>query len=149
MGVRVANLPAFRRSLARYGQDVDRRLVRAGRLIMAGIERAAKRRAPVDTGQLRASITWTIRMSRGRVVGLIGSAVRHAKYTEFREKVGATTRYVPGGGNVARPITSWPALSKRGGRSQTMPWLRPAVVEIVRKQAVAQIKRAVRQASGR
>jgi len=151
-GIRVASLAAFRRSVKKLGWDVERRLVLAGKQIMAGIERAAKRRAPVDTGQLRASITWTITTRGGKVIGLIGSAVRHAKYVEFRERGpggGGATRYVPGGGNVARPITSWPALRKRAGSGQSMPFLRPAVVEVIRARAIDRVKQAIRQASGR
>ncbi len=151
-GVRAASLVAFQRSVKKLGWDVTRRLVLAGKQIMAGIERAAKRRAPVDTGQLRASITWTITSRGGKVVGLIGSAVRHAQYVEFRERGGGSggaTRYAPGGGDVANPITSWPALRKRAGSGQSMPFLRPAVIEVVKARAIDRVKQAIRQASGR
>jgi hypothetical protein len=127
------DLRRFRESLARYGGRVDDRLAGAARKIMLRVERAAKLRAPVDTGQMRASIAWHVSTRAGRIVGRIGSAVAHAKYTEFpnRSLRRGKKKSRTGAGTVRSPYTSWPALKARGGHGQTMPWLRPAVVDVV------------------
>ena len=48
------------------------------------IERAAKQRAPVDTGNLRRSITTEIDPARGdKATGRVGTGVHYAPYVEF------------------------------------------------------------------
>jgi len=46
-------------------------------------ERAAKRLCPVDTGRLRASITWRIDRDAKGLLALIGTTVHYAAYVEF------------------------------------------------------------------
>jgi HK97 gp10 family phage protein len=46
-------------------------------------ERAAKHLCPVDTGRLRASITWRIDRDAKGLVALIGTTVHYAAYIEF------------------------------------------------------------------
>jgi HK97 gp10 family phage protein len=46
------------------------------------VETSAKRYAPVDRGQLRASITSTVGTTSNSLVGVVGSNVRHAPYQE-------------------------------------------------------------------
>lgn len=47
------------------------------------LEGAARMKAPVNTGQLRASITHDVREVGGDIQGLVGSNVVHAPYMEF------------------------------------------------------------------
>lgn len=111
--------------------------------MMSDIEHRAKRRAPVRTGAMRAGIWWRVDIdSQGHITGLIGSHAKYGKYTEFVDKPGgriqrASQRGAPyrGSGTVSDPFTMWPARLGRGSNkrgqwgSQTMPWLRPSVVE--------------------
>lgn len=46
-------------------------------------EAAAKAGAPVDEGQLRASIDSSVNVEAGRVVGRVGSPLPQARYTSF------------------------------------------------------------------
>lgn len=55
------------------------------------VQAAAKRKAPVDTGRLRASITPEVRATPGSgIKGVVGSVVVYAPYQEFgTKKMGA------------------------------------------------------------
>lgn len=46
-------------------------------------ETRAKRKCPVDTGRLRASVTGTIQREDGEIVGYVGSDVEYAIYVEL------------------------------------------------------------------
>lgn len=54
------------------------------------VDRDAKRRAPVDTGRLRASITPEVR-SGGTIQGVVGTNVKYAVFQEF----GTVRHFVP------------------------------------------------------
>ena len=47
------------------------------------LEAETKRRAPVDTGNLRASYTSIVERQRGTVVGHVGTNVEYAPHQEF------------------------------------------------------------------
>lgn len=89
------------------------------------VERAAKLKAPVDTGRLRASITSEVRRSGDTWEGVVGSKVKYAPYQEL----GTRPHFVP-----AKYIGKWAerhGLGYRGvfvsGRAQ--PFLQPAFDE--------------------
>ena len=72
-------------------QDLARRLIR--------VQNKARSLAPVDTGNLRGSITWEIRKRGNQLYGVVGTNVPYAIYME------KGTRYV-----APRPFLA-PALS--------------------------------------
>lgn len=77
----VANTPAIEELLNRpdgvVGQSIVRSLLR--------IERAAKRRCPVDTGRLRASITNRLGRDTEGLYGDVGTNVDYAPHVEVRK----------------------------------------------------------------
>lgn len=100
--------------------------------MLAGMRRAtllvqasAKRKAPVDTGRLRASITPEVQTRADGVVGIVGSNVKYAPFVEL----GTRRHFVPG-----RYIGTWArrhGLPEGGlvvsGKAQ--PFLQPAFEE--------------------
>jgi HK97 gp10 family phage protein len=72
-------------------QDLTRRLIR--------VQNKARSLAPVDTGNLRGSITWEIRKRGNQLYGIVGTNVPYAIYME------KGTRYI-----APRPFLA-PALS--------------------------------------
>lgn len=56
------------------------------------VQGAAKRKAPVDTGRLRASITPEVQTRADGVVGVVGSNVKYAPFVEL----GTRRHFVPG-----------------------------------------------------
>jgi HK97 gp10 family phage protein len=67
--------------------------------MLAGMRRAtllvqgsAKRKSPVDTGRLRASITPEVQTRADGVVGIVGSNVKYAPFVEL----GTRRHFVPG-----------------------------------------------------
>lgn len=56
------------------------------------VQGAAKRKAPVDTGRLRASITPEVQTRADGVVGIVGSNVKYAPFVEL----GTRRHFVPG-----------------------------------------------------
>lgn len=57
------------------GKELLRRTVR--------VEGGAKRRCPVDTGRLRASITHALERDAGGLVGTVGTDVEYAPFVEL------------------------------------------------------------------
>ena len=89
------------------------------------IEADAKINCPVDTGRLRSSITHNIRLDLvGGWTGRVGTNVEYAPYVEF-----GTPRMIAAHGvhDPASPVSSWAALSARGGSGQYMPFLRSSL----------------------
>jgi len=89
------------------------------------VQGAAKRKAPVDTGRLRASITPEVQTRADGVVGIVGSNVKYAPFVEL----GTRRHFVPG-----RYIGRWArrhGLPEGGlvvsGKAQ--PFLQPAFEE--------------------
>ncbi len=85
-------------------------------------ERYAKGNAPVDTGNLRNSLT---HQTEKRKV-LIGSAVKYAPYVEL-----GTGKYAEGGGGRQTP---WFYVDEKGvghvtSGSKAQPYLKPAIAE--------------------
>ena len=89
------------------------------------VQGAAKRKAPVDTGRLRASITPEVQTRADGVVGIVGSNVKYAPFVEL----GTRAHFVP-----AQYIGRWArrhGLPEGGlvvsGKAQ--PFLQPAFEE--------------------
>jgi hypothetical protein len=55
-------------------------VVRRVEAITVAVEAAAKQRAPVDEGILRASIDHAILVTRGRVIGRVGTGLKYGLY---------------------------------------------------------------------
>ena len=66
---------------ALYEQRAKKAIIIALRMIAAMIEAEAKRLCPVDTGRLRASITYIV--DEGRLTAMAGSNVLYAIYVEM------------------------------------------------------------------
>ena len=56
------------------------------------VQRSAKKKAPVDTGRLRASIVPEVRAQGNLVTGVVGSNVKYAAFVEL----GTVAHFVPG-----------------------------------------------------
>lgn len=86
---------------------VGKELARRGVMV----DRAAKQGAPVDTGRLRASITWRLGKDSRGLLAIIGTNVEYAAHVEFGHKVrGSKTKTV-----AARPFLRQALMSKGGG----------------------------------
>jgi len=116
--------------LDEYEGAVEEQLERAMILGAVEVEKFAKRRCPVETGNLRASITHEVERTSSGFTSRTGTNVKYAVYVEFGTgpRLAQLLGWRPG-----RPvITDWPAKSADrggvtgGGHSETMPWLRPA-----------------------
>ena len=86
------------------------------------------RRCPVDTGQMRRSIKLVPYVYGSREY-VLNVGVNYAVHVEY-----GTMRMIQAHGvhDPEHPITDWAALRKRGGSGQTMPFLRPAFLEVKR-----------------
>lgn len=95
---------------------------------MNKMEELAKRRVPVDTGRLRMSINLSPRFM-GSDSYTLADGVHYGVYVEY-----GTSRMIAAHGihDPENPITTWEALRKRNGRGQTMPFMRPAMLEVKR-----------------
>lgn len=62
---------------------IDRAFMRAAEIIGGKMETYAKKLCPVDTGNLRNSITHTTHLENKDVVVYVGSAVEYAPYVEL------------------------------------------------------------------
>lgn len=99
-------------------EDIEKALETIGRVA----ERYAKELCPVDTGNLRNSITHEVDMSDNSVA--IGTNVEYAPYLEF-----GTGIYAEGGG---RPTPWWYQDPKTGEwifthGNKPQPYIRPAI----------------------
>lgn len=75
---------AFAAKLALFGKVLDQRLGEAMEKVVLMVEATAARLAPVDTGNLRASIVSEVRDDvRDRVAGYVGTNVEYAPFQEF------------------------------------------------------------------
>lgn len=134
--VEIKGLDEQIRRLDRYPQIAGVELGIAMRQAVAMIEREAKIAAPVNTGQLRSSITSKIElMMGGEVTGIVGTNVIYAPAVEF----GARPHFPP-----LQPLAYWVSrklgiqgwegigvtimiarkIAARGTRAQ--PFLKPA-----------------------
>lgn len=75
----VVDHQALEQLLASPAGDIARDL--AERAI--AVEAAAKRLCPVDTGRLRASITWAIEHDEQGILAVVGTNVHYAPHVEF------------------------------------------------------------------
>ena len=100
--------------------------------------RYSRRICPVDSGLLRASISWKV--ESGNII--LGAYTDYAEYIEF-----GTVRMTKSHGrhDPKRPVTSWKALKDRGGRNQMMPFIRPAIHLAVKKFIPDRIREEVRK----
>ena len=76
------------------------------RVLCLRVEREAKRRAPVDTGRLRASLRTDVQTVGRRVIGTVGTSVEYAAAQEFGTRTGVPARRYLGGAlqTVARQL---------------------------------------------
>jgi hypothetical protein len=75
----------------------DGPVARALQVILTKAENAAKRRCPVDTGRLRASIGTRIERDGLGIVGVIGTNVEYAPYVEFGARGRPPVAFLRGG----------------------------------------------------
>jgi HK97 gp10 family phage protein len=80
---RVEGLDEFRRALRRFPKVAKRGAKRGMKRGVLRVQRSARQSAPVDTGRLRASIAYVVRVLANGVRGIVGSAVEYAPFVEF------------------------------------------------------------------
>jgi len=128
-------------------------------LVAIGVEvtRHAKLRVPVSSkgsgghrpGHLKQSIRWEIHGAGLDMEVRIGPSVDYAPFLEYGTNriAGGDVKALGTGDDIqdSQAIFSWPALKKRGGSNQQMPWLRPAAT-MVRPRAKALMTAAMRKA---
>ncbi len=68
------------------GKELARRAVK--------VDNAAKRLCPVDTGRLRASITWALAHDNKGLLAIIGSNVHYAIHQEFGTRYQSGTPFL-------------------------------------------------------
>tara|TARA_Y100000310_G_scaffold338183_1_gene427130 strand:+ start:51 stop:491 length:441 start_codon:yes stop_codon:yes gene_type:complete len=119
---------------------LDGRLNKASKKLGVLLEKRAKQKAPVDTGRLRSSITYSVnRIKESSYTVQVGSNVKYAGYVEFGTEEKAP-RLAPVG-------SEWSSKHDLGnaeviwvtGRAQ--PFLSPAV-----KESLDQAKKLWREA---
>lgn len=103
-------LAAEFRAADRLAEAVTRspQLTAVMQLLALRVEREARKRAPVDTGRLRASITHRVRAEGAtRVVAEVGTNVEYAAAQEFGARGQTGRRYLGGAlQDVARQLTT-------------------------------------------
>lgn len=94
--VTIKGLKETQREMERIVRELrGGRLLEAMRKATLIVQADAKRKAPVDTGRLRASITPEIRATPGSGIrGVVGSVVVYAPYQEFGTKRMAAHPYL-------------------------------------------------------
>lgn len=90
------------------------------------VERAAKKKAPKDTGDLRRSITSEVNVSGGEVEGIVFTPLEYAPYVEY-----GTGLFAENGGRKDVP---WNYQDDEGNWHSTsgmkpQPFMRPALDE--------------------
>ncbi len=78
--IKIQNIDQLMRAYGRVGQIVKKEMKDALNKSAAVVERAAKRKTPVDTGTLRRSIQKPRRARAGDKRVAVGSNVRYAEY---------------------------------------------------------------------
>ena len=118
MKIEIENLNDFKIDESKIYQAIGR--------ACALVERAAKEKAPKDTGALRRSITSEVDNSSGEMVGVVFTPLEYAPYVEF-----GTGLFAEKGGRQDVPWNyqddegNWHSTS--GQRPQ--PFMRPALDE--------------------
>lgn len=107
----------------------------------AVVERAAKEKAPKDTGELRRSITSKVEHQDGKIQGVIFTPLEYAPYVEY-----GTGLFAEEGGRKDVP---WNYQDDKGEWHRTsgqhpQPFMRPALNEN-REQITRIIKEAIKQ----
>ena len=95
-------------------------------LSMSKMEELAKRRCPVDSGLLRASIKLSPR-TIGSKSYVLSDGVHYGVYVEYGTK---RMEAAHGKHDPKNPVTDWEAKRKRSAVGQTMPFMRPAMLEV-------------------
>ena len=95
-------------------------------LSMSKMEELAKRRCPVDTSRLRTSINLSPK-TFGSMSYTLADGVDYGVHVEYgtRAMIAAHGPHDP-----ENPVTDWEAKRKRGATGQTMPFMRPALLEV-------------------
>ena len=81
--IRVKGTMTVVKALNNIANDVDRELAIRMVDVVAKVGGTAKRRAPVDTGFLKANIKGSIRRQRSNIIGVVTSHARYSIYQEF------------------------------------------------------------------
>jgi hypothetical protein len=95
-------------------------------LSMSKMENLAKKRCPVDFGLLRASINLNPR-SFGAKEYTLSDGVKYGYLVEYGT---STMIRAHGEHDPENPVTDWEAKRKRNGFGQTLPFFRPALLEV-------------------
>jgi HK97 gp10 family phage protein len=110
--------------------DVNKLIHNMGKAC-ALVERAAKQKAPKDTGNLRRSITSEVEHTGDNVIGTVFTPLQYAPYVEY-----GTGLFAEGGGG--RTDVPWSYQDDKGDWHTTsgmepQPFMRPALDENVDK----------------
>lgn len=134
MSMEINGLQEVLSSIAELG-DEDKLIAAMGKAC-ALVERAAKEKAPKDSGELRRSITSKVNTDSGEITGVVFTPLEYAPYIEF-----GTGLFAESGGRNDVP---WNYQDDEGNWHSTSgmkphPFLRPALNENVQ-----QIKRILK-----
>ncbi len=80
VNIDIKALEQFGKGLRQYRRDLEKALKKAMEKTVLEIEAEAKKRCPVDTGRLRASINPKV---KSPTEGSVGTNVEYAKYVEY------------------------------------------------------------------
>lgn len=90
----------------------------------------AKKRAPIDTGDLVDSIEGAVEVMGDTFLAMIGTNTEYARFTEFgtRRMAGGRVLALGTDPNItdADAIFDWPAKRERPNNTDQMPWMRPS-----------------------
>jgi hypothetical protein len=95
---------------------------------MLKMENLAKQRTPVDTGRLRMSIN-LFPKNYGAKEYTLSDGVDYGYLVEYGTRAMITAHGVH---DPENPITDWEAKRKRNAVGQTLPFFRPALLEVKR-----------------
>lgn len=120
----------LRSRMKRWDGSMRRKMHGALQVIGAAWVTEAKKRVPVDTGFLRNSINKSVAVTKTSFELAVGSSAKYAGFVEFGTEhiAGGRVKALGTTPNItdADAIKTWPALQKRKGSKQQMPWLRPS-----------------------
>lgn len=150
---RWSGLDAFAESLRRFGEEAEQELEREMEVIAARWAAEARRRVPVETGALGATLLHESGRQGSEFFAAVGSNQEYAPHIEFG------TEWIAGGAVKAigtapdvtdsQAVRSWPAKDEGGGGAgEQMPFLRPAFMAI-EEWAIKRLKKVIEMDGGR
>lgn len=126
-----AQLRQLEKDARAWGEMSFQKALALFKLLGEKVATDARKRVPVETGNLRNAILSNTFIVANNIVTEVGTNVReYPIYLEFGTELiaGGAVKAIGDDAHItdAQAVTSWAALAERGGSNQQMPWLRPA-----------------------